>query len=93
MESEQANPGQVSPNESLRLCRGRQTQALSDAKALGFEQEFEAGIYNRSQLSQWAGEQWLVWLEAAAEDRRAAEQTEDSEARMVPLRVRNPRRA
>jgi hypothetical protein len=92
MESEQANPGHEESNESLRLCRGRQTQALSDAKELGFEREFEQGIYSRSQLSQWAGEQWLVWLEAAAEDRRAAEETEDSEARMVPVRVRNPHR-
>jgi hypothetical protein len=92
MESEQANPGQVNANESLRLCKGRQTQALSDAKALGFEREFEEGIYSRSQLSQWAGEQWLVWLEAAAADRKAAEETEDSEARMVLVRARNPHR-
>jgi hypothetical protein len=92
MESEQTNPGQVNENESLRLCRGRQTQALLDAKTLGFEREFEEGIYSRTQLSQWAGEQWLVWLEAAAEDRRNAEEAEDSEARMVPVRVRNPHR-
>lgn len=89
MESDQGKKEQV---EALQLCRGRQTQAQADAKALGLEQEFEAGVYSRSQLKQWAGEQWLVWLEAAAEDRRASEQTEDLEAQMVPIRTRNLRR-
>lgn len=87
MEREQVNS---EPAEALRLCRGRKTQADADAKALGFEQEYEAGIYTRSQLSQWAGEQWLVWLEAAAQDRMAREMAEDPETQMVPVRVRNP---
>jgi hypothetical protein len=87
MKREEPNSGEL-----LRLCKGRQTQALSDAKALGFEQEFEAGLYTRSQVSQWAGEQWLVWLEAAAQDRKSAqEETEDSQAQMVPVHVRKSR--
>jgi len=87
MEREQ---GKSEPPEALRLCRGRKTQAEADAKALGFEQEYEVGVYTRSQLSQWAGEQWLVWLEAAAQDRAAHEVAEEFEAQMVHVRVRNP---
>ena len=79
-------------SETLRLCRGRQSQALSDAKVLGLEQEFEAGLYTRSQVSQWAGEQWLVWLEAAAQDRMSAQQeAEASEGQLVPVPVRRSR--
>lgn len=90
MEREQTSNGEI-----LRLYKGGQAQALSDARMLGFEQEFEAGLYSRTQVSQWAGEQWLVWLEAAAEDRRAAESmdTGNAEGQLVPVRVRNRRAA
>ncbi|HEX4809038.1 MAG TPA: hypothetical protein VH325_08915 [Bryobacteraceae bacterium] len=88
MEREENNTGEL-----VRLYKGGQAQALSDARMLGFEQEFEAGVYSRTQVSQWAGEQWLVWLEAAAEDRLAAEsvETEESEGHLVPVRVRKTR--
>lgn len=82
-------PEETQTSDVLKLCRGRKVQALSDAKALGFEQEFEAGIYSRSQVNQWAGEQWLVWLEAAAQDRKASEVEENAEEQMVPVRVRS----
>jgi hypothetical protein len=83
MEREETNPGEI-----LRLCRSRQAETMADARAIGLGDEFEAGLYSRMQINQWAGEQWLVWLEAMAQDRRAAEGIEELEPVMVPVRVR-----
>ncbi|MGC2661952.1 MAG: hypothetical protein WA324_28665 [Bryobacteraceae bacterium] len=83
MKREETNPG-----ETLRLCRSRQAETMVDARAIGLGDEFEAGLYSQMQINQWAGEQWLAWLEAMAQDRRAAEGIEELEAVMVPVRVR-----
>lgn len=88
MEREETKAG-----ETLRLCRSRQAETLADARAIGLGDEFEAGLYSRMQINQWAGEQWLAWLEATAQDRQAAEGLDNSEAQLVPVRVRSARRA
>ena len=41
---------------------------------LGFQEEFQAGVYSCCQVVAWADEQWLAWTEAAAEDGRSAEE-------------------
>ena len=46
----------------------------SDARALGFEEEFASGIYTCSQVVHWADEQWLAWLSAAEQDGKAPEE-------------------
>src|ERR1700742_332472 len=88
MERDETNRG-----EALQLCRGRQAQAVADAKAIGLEAEFEAGLYSRKQISEWAGEQWLAWLQATVEDRRATEADRDTQEQMVPVKVRSARKA
>ena len=54
-------------------CWCNEAQAAADAKVLGFEEQFRAGIYSCCQIVQWADEQWLAWLEAANQDRTANE--------------------
>lgn len=53
------------------LCRGcgcTKSQALADARTLAFQDEFLRGVYTCCQIVGWADEQWLTWVEAAAED-------------------------
>jgi hypothetical protein len=78
------------------VCRGcgcSQAQAAADAKAVGLEDEFQAGEYTCCQVVQWADEQWLAWREAAMSDGKAPEdatrllEIEESEL-FVPVHVR-----
>ncbi len=82
------------------LCRGcgcTEAQAAADAKALGFHDEFRAGIYTCCQVVQWADEQWLAWLRAAAEDGKTPQEVtqpleiRESEALFVRVRSRKRR--
>ena len=41
---------------------------------LGFQEEFQAGVYSCCQVVMWADEQWLALTEAAAEDGRSEEE-------------------
>jgi hypothetical protein len=41
---------------------------------LGFQEEFQGGVYTCCQVVAWADEQWLAWTEAAAEDGRSEEE-------------------
>jgi hypothetical protein len=57
-----------------RHCWCNEPQAAAAAKALDFQEQFQAGIYTCCQIVQWADEQWLAWLEAASEDRKMHEE-------------------
>jgi hypothetical protein len=63
-------------NKMCELCRRTQFEAMAEAKTLGLEQEFEAGIYTCCQVSEWADEQAIAWLEAIeADEHRSNEET------------------
>jgi len=57
-----------------RNCGSTPSQAAADAWVVGFQQEFQAGVYTCCQVVAWADEQWLAWTEAAAEDGRSEEE-------------------
>ncbi len=57
-----------------RNCGCSASQAAADAMVLGFQGEFQAGIYSCCQVVAWADEQWLAWTEAAVEDGRSEEE-------------------
>ena len=89
-------------NDQTRLngvCRGcgcNEALALADARAVGFQDEFLAGIYTCCQVVQWADEQWVAWQDAAREDGRGPEEVTrplevGPDAAFVPVLVRKPR--
>jgi hypothetical protein len=51
-----------------RICGSTKSQAISDARAVGLEQELQGGIYTCCQIAEWADEQWFAWFEAIQED-------------------------
>lgn len=55
-------------NGVCRRCGCNEALALADARAVGFQDEFLAGIYTCCQVVQWADEQWVAWQDAARED-------------------------
>jgi hypothetical protein len=55
-----------------RTCGSTKSQAMADARTLGFERELKNGFYNCCQIAAWADEQWLTWLEAARQDGKPA---------------------
>jgi hypothetical protein len=57
-----------------RKCGCSTSQAAADALVLGFQEEFQAGIYSCCQVVAWADEQWMAWTEAAVEDGRSSEE-------------------
>lgn len=67
---------------------------MADAKMLGFEQEFQSGIYTCCQIAHWAREQWSAWFQATAEDAKyrndggISPEPSDEEAVFVPVRFR-----
>jgi hypothetical protein len=78
-----------------RRCGSREAGAAEDARALGLLEDFLAGNYTCCQIVQWADEQWTAWLEAAREDRKAAEEVTrpleieaETDAPCVPVRVK-----
>jgi hypothetical protein len=62
---------QKKTGRACRYCGSDEAQAAADARALGFEKEFQYGVYSCCQVVQWADEQWQVWVEAATERRKA----------------------
>ena len=56
-----------------RTCGSTESQAMADARMIGFETEFQNGFYNCCQIAAWADEQWLAWLEAAHQDGKPAD--------------------
>lgn len=74
-------------------CGCTASQAAADALVLGFQEEFQNGVYSCCQVVAWADEQWLAWAEAAAEDGRPEEEvTKPLEIMecpgLVPIRLR-----
>ena len=51
-----------------RNCGCTESQTIADAGTLGLQRELQDGLYTCCQIAAWADEQWLAWLEAAAED-------------------------
>jgi hypothetical protein len=87
---------QTKINGVCRRCGCSEALAAADARAVGFLDEFMAGIYTCCQVAQWADEQWLAWLEAAYQDGKPAEVVTsplelEPEALFVPVRVRKPK--
>jgi hypothetical protein len=66
-----------------RNCGSTESQARADARTLGFQQEFDNGVYTCCQVVAWADEQWHAWMEAASEDGKNTEQA----ARMLEISV------
>jgi hypothetical protein len=83
-------------NRVCRLCGCNAVQAAADARAIGFEDDFQNGVYTCCQVVQWADEQWLVWMQAAAEDVQPIDdvtlslEMPESQATPVPVRIRRP---
>jgi hypothetical protein len=82
-------------NAVCRRCGCKEAQAIADARALNFLDEFLAGIYTCCQVAQWADEQWLAWLEAGREDGKPLEEVTrplevESDALFVPVHLTTP---
>src|ERR1051325_8885411 len=75
-------------------CGCTKSQAITNAKSLGLEQEFEKGSYHCCQLMEWADEQRYAWLQAMQDDVQTrsegirSQEIENAEAVLVPVRLR-----
>jgi hypothetical protein len=76
-------------------CGNTESQTTTDAKTLGFLEEFQSGVYTCCQISEWAHEQWLAWIEARQEDSQrtddATRWSEFDDSQVVFVRVRHRR--
>jgi hypothetical protein len=81
---------QTRMNNSCDECGCTEAQALADARALGFEEEFRVGVYTCCQIARWANEQWLACVEGALQDTDSvrAEEPAEMEPVLVPVRRR-----
>jgi hypothetical protein len=74
-----------------RFCGCTESQARTDASALGLNAEFETGVYSCCQVVTWADEQWRAWIEAASEDGKSVDEVtkplEIHEAEPEPMLV------
>jgi len=88
--------GQKEVSTACRLCGCNAAQAAAHARAVGLENDFQNGIYTCCQVAQWADEQWLVWIQAAAEDIQPTDdvtlslKAAESQPTFVPVRIRRP---
>lgn len=78
-----------------RGCGSTEALAAADARALGMQDEFVAGMYSCCQVVQWADEQWLAWQQAACEDGKDPEEVTnalkfEADVLFVPVRIRKP---
>ena len=76
-----------------RQCGCTASQAAADASVLGFQDEYQAGVYSCCQVVAWADEQWLAWAEAASEDGKSEEDATKplevmESSGVVPIRLR-----
>jgi hypothetical protein len=69
------------------ICGRTESEAIADAKALGLQQEFQAGVYTCCQIAEWADEQALAWLDAIDADG----QLREPEPVLVPVRSSRPK--
>ncbi len=78
-------------------CGCDRAQAVLYARAIDFEAEFLAGLYDCCQVVQWSEEQWLAWREAACEDGKTIDEvmpalgSEEPEKAFVKVQIRRPR--
>jgi hypothetical protein len=56
-----------------RTCGSTESEAIADARTLGLKRQLQSGLYNCCQITAWADEQWLAWLEAAEEDGKSGD--------------------
>jgi hypothetical protein len=79
-----------------RTCGSTESQTIADARTLGLLKGLQDRIYTCCQIVTWADEQWLAWVEAAEEDRKAVDavtrplEFAETEDELVPVRLRNP---
>lgn len=82
-------------NYICRSCGSTKSQAMADARTLGFEKELRNGFYNCCQIAAWADEQWLAWVEAARQDGKPADvitkplECDDAEAVPIVFRYKH----
>lgn len=60
-------------NGHCEQCGCTPSEATAEARALGLEQEFQAGIYTCCELDRLGEEQWRACLEAAVAEEAASE--------------------
>jgi hypothetical protein len=74
-------------------CGLTDAQALAAAKTIGLKEEFNCGIYSCCEVSAWADEQCLAWVEAVEEDEHAQQTLKaldesGNEPALVPVHLR-----
>jgi hypothetical protein len=81
-------------NEKCKNCGRAESQITADAKTLGLVQELQSGVYTCCQISEWADEQWLAWLEATQDDNKDDDDVTirpefgETDVILVPVRLR-----
>jgi hypothetical protein len=81
-------------SEKCEKCGRAESQITADAKTLGLVQELQSGVYTCCQISEWADEQWLAWLEATQEDNKDDNDVTirpefgETDVVLVPVRLR-----
>ena len=75
-----------------RVCGCTELQVRTAARVLGFNDEFERGLYSCCQLVAWADEQWRAWIGAASKGGKLVDGVrkplELNEAELEPILVR-----
>jgi hypothetical protein len=78
-------------------CGRSEELVIADASSLGLLQEFQSGVYNCCQISEWADEQWLAWFQATQEDIERLDELTlrrlafgETGAVLVPVRFKRP---
>jgi hypothetical protein len=78
------------------LCGCTEAESVADSKTLGLHEELQNGVYSCCQITAWAHEQWLAWIEATNEDsscgcgETVGTDYTDGDAVLVPVRFRHP---
>jgi hypothetical protein len=77
-------------------CGRTRSQIAADAKTLGLLEEWQTGTYTCCEISQWADEQWLAWVEATKEDAKPLgdlnirPEFTETDLVLVPIRLVHP---
>lgn len=66
-------------------CRHTRLEAIAEAKTLGLEREFLVGRYTCCQITDWADEQLMAWLEAIRDNGNAQIEEAATHHEMVAL--------
>jgi hypothetical protein len=74
-------------------CGRTESQTTADAKTLGLLQELQCRVYTCCQITEWADEQWLAWVEATQQNTQLIDDASirpefnESEVMLVPVRL------